>query len=417
MVFELLVLNLFIAMAPVLIYLILGERFSCLKAPPAIGVLEGLASLLCFYVSSSPEGFLFNLGFVSLILSAVYGGTVASLINYSFILISQALFTSLQVDDFALVTLMFLGIWILSRPFHPYTARQRVHTAILLSLIPSIGLLIILIANMNPERVTLFSKTSLPGYSPYEYIPLCSLNLLATLFASILVEFKIKRTNTFHPSFRMDNRNMITGAVASIAHEIGNPLTAVKGFLQLIRETGDRHHYVIIALEELKKAENIISDYLNFSKPRLHKMETFSMVQCIQHVIGTLEPLAVCNSIKLHSFFSRGAFYIHTDYRQLQQALINIVKNAIEASREHSHVCICLSEKRKRAEIRIMDQGKGMTPQELKRIGTLFYTTKETGTGLGTTTAVQIIEAMSGKIKYRSKKGKGTVCIISLPLY
>ncbi|MNE86416.1 Sporulation kinase E [compost metagenome] len=114
--------------------------------------------------------------------------------------------------------------------------------------------------------------------------------------------------------------------------------------------------------------------------------------------------------------YVRQNVFIHADTGQLQQALVNLVKNAIEASREHGVVLVELSQKGSHAEIRIRDNGKGMTPEEIQRIGTLFYTTKENGTGLGTTIALRIIEAMKGSILYESEVGKGTVCTITLPL-
>ena len=140
-----------------------------------------------------------------------------------------------------------------------------------------------------------------------------------------------------------------------------------------------------------------------------------SLSELIENITILLTPLASYKGIQFDSGVE-AQIYMHTDRSQLQQALVNVIKNAVEASMEKAVVQIKMVLKGKQAVIQIIDNGKGMTREEIQRIGTLFYTTKESGTGLGTSVAVRIIEAMKGSITYESEKGKGTVCTISLPL-
>jgi two-component system sporulation sensor kinase B len=217
---------------------------------------------------------------------------------------------------------------------------------------------------------------------------------------------------------RSEKLKTLGEVAASIAHEVRNPMTVVKGFLQLMSATiieGKNRRFLQFALDEIARAEAIINDYLNFSKPKLIKYEKFSLSDLIENITIMLTPLASYRGIQFVSGVEE-QIYMHTDRGQLQQALVNVIKNAVEASMEQSVVHIKLELKGDQAEIKIIDNGKGMTPEEIQRIGTLFYTTKESGTGLGTSVAVRIIEAMKGSVIYESEKGKGTVCTITLPL-
>src|SRR5687767_9900655 len=117
---------------------------------------------------------------------------------------------------------------------------------------------------------------------------------------------------------------------------IRNPLTVVQGFLQLMSATiveGKNRNYLQFALDELARAEVIIDDYLNFSKPKLTKYEKFSLSDLIENITILLTPLASYKGIQFDSQVEQ-QIYMHTDRGQLQQAVVNVIKNAVEASTE-----------------------------------------------------------------------------------
>lgn len=239
-------------------------------------------------------------------------------------------------------------------------------------------------------------------------------------FASMLLEINLERARMREEIQRAEKKlNTMGELAASVAHEIRNPLTVVKGFLQMMRpnENGSNQRYLAIALDELGRAEAIIGDYLNFfSKPKLERLERFAIADVLGGILLLLGPMASKNSIQLHSRLAAD-LYLYTDRNQLQQALVNLIKkNAIEASGEGSEIIVSLDEVEERGRIVIKDQGKGMSSEQLSRIGTLFFSTKEVGTGLGTAVAMRIVEAMNGKITYQSIEGIGTEVTVSLPL-
>lgn len=108
--------------------------------------------------------------------------------------------------------------------------------------------------------------------------------------------------------------------------------------------------------------------------------------------------------------------YIETDRSQLKQAFVNLLKNAIEATPAGGSVRAQLYSKKMNAITVITDTGKGMNAEQLSKIGTVFYSTKDEGTGLGTTVSIRIIETMKGRVAYKSEVGLGTEVTMILPL-
>ncbi|MGV3466333.1 MAG: ATP-binding protein, partial [Heyndrickxia sp.] len=180
-------------------------------------------------------------------------------------------------------------------------------------------------------------------------------------------------------------------------------------------QKGRNFEYLTLVLSELDRAESIISDYLNFAKPQaFQNPEYIKLDQIILDVTLLLESMAIKNGVILEHDIQEDIEY-QADKNQLKQAFVNLIKNSIEATPNGGKVHVFLALKEKEISIVIKDTGKGMTEDQLSRIGTLFYTTKDKGTGLGTIVSLKIIESMNGKINYRSKPNAGTEISISFP--
>ncbi|RCW42086.1 sensor histidine kinase [Paenibacillus prosopidis] len=415
MLLEKLFLNVLIVLAPVLVFTVFGDRSRYSNSPYAIGLLHGISSSLCLIFSYYALDLYWDLRYVPLVISTVYGGPVAGFINFLMILATRTyLGGDALLFGFISITLAFLGPLLFAKKIARLTGRRRIRAVVLISVIPSVVMLLILISYTFLKQVE----------KPLDFEPIWAvlffglIQTLGTWLSCTLQEFNFERALMKEEIQRAEKLKTLGEVAASIAHEIRNPLTVVQGFLQLMSATiveGKNRSYLQFALDELARAEVIINDYLNFSKPKLTKYENFSLSDLIENITILLTPLASYKGIQFDNQVEQ-QIHMYTDRGQLQQALVNVIKNAVEASPEKAVVQIKLVVKGDRVELKIIDKGKGMTPEEIKRIGTLFYTTKESGTGLGTSVAVRIIEAMKGSIVYESEKGKGTVCTISLPL-
>ncbi len=239
---------------------------------------------------------------------------------------------------------------------------------------------------------------------------------IAMVFGTLLHEEMNERKKMKEEMYRAEKLNTIGELAASIAHEVRNPLTVVKGFLQLLEkeEKGTKKNYYSISLSELNRAEEIISDYLNFAKPQFRHIEKVEISQLAREMIHLLNPYALKGNVELSIARSTEAF-IKTDRNQLKQALINLIKNAIEATPPEGKVRVHIEKNRENITVTIKDTGKGMTEEQLKRIGTLFYSTKEKGTGLGMMVSLRIIEEHGGTLMLTSEIGVGTEAIVVLP--
>jgi two-component system sporulation sensor kinase B len=415
MLLEKLFLNVLIVLAPVLVLTAFGDRWRYSKSPYTMGLLQGISSSFCLIFSYYALDLYWDLRYVPLVISTVYGGPIAGFINYLMILATRTYLGGNAIFfGFVSVTLAFLGPLLFAKKIARLTGRRRIRAVVLISIIPSFVMLLILIS------YTLLKQVEKPlNFEPIWAVLFFGLiQILGTWLSCTLQEFNFERAIMKEEIQRAEKLKTLGEVAASIAHEIRNPLTVVQGFLQLMSATiveGKNRNYLQIALDELARAEVIITDYLNFSKPKFTKLEKFSLSDLIESITILLTPLASYKGIQFDSQVEQ-QIYMHTDRGQLQQALVNVIKNAVEASTEKAVVQIKLALKGDRVELKIIDKGKGMTPEEIQRIGTLFYTTKESGTGLGTSVAVRFIEAMKGSIIYESEIGKGTICTISFPL-
>jgi two-component system sporulation sensor kinase B len=243
------------------------------------------------------------------------------------------------------------------------------------------------------------------------------IEIIAMVLVVLLIETVVEKDLMQQEIQKAEKLNTIGELAASIAHEVRNPLTVVKGFLQLMQKSEEKKEpdYLPLVLSELDRAEVIINDFLNFAKPQLDKVEEFPLHKLLFDIVTLLEPFAVKQNVTLIQNITSEVTVV-TDRNQLKQALINFIKNAIEATAGEGKVTVSMNVKKEEVDVVIKDNGKGMTKEQLARIGTLFYSTKEKGTGLGTTVSIRIIEAMNGTVFFESEQSVGTVVVIKLPL-
>lgn len=203
---------------------------------------------------------------------------------------------------------------------------------------------------------------------------------------------------------------------AGIAHEIRNPLTALKGFVQLMSaaNTNDAT-YLRIMQSELERIELIINELLVFSKPSNLSTEVQNVSALIKEVVGLMLPEASMKSIVISTWVESEALQITCDKNRIKQVLVNLVKNAIEAMSSGGHVSIQVRARNTDVVISVCDTGPGIPPETLERIGEPFYTTKATGTGLGILVSRKIVESHSGTLKIRSELDHGTEVEVAIP--
>lgn len=233
---------------------------------------------------------------------------------------------------------------------------------------------------------------------------------------------KEERLKTEALLMKTEKLSLVGELAAGVAHEIRNPLTSLKGFLQLMSERDpssvDAQFYDIM-LSEIDRINFISGELLLLAKPQAHSFTKVDLNEVCHQVLSLFETEANLHNVQFdykNQLFGSSAAMVVGDPNQIKQVLVNVVKNAMEAMDKGGKVKIRLELKGENHFcLKIQDFGKGMPKDRLDKLGEPFYTTKEKGTGLGLMVSFRIIEAHNGSIEVESELNKGTTVRVSLP--
>jgi two-component system, sporulation sensor kinase B len=408
---ETLLLNLFFIIFPFLFYqFIFKERIAAspIVKNALLYCIFTIPILLCMvFPVSNTNGFQINLHTIPFIMACFYSSPIVSVLIYISTIVARlsigggGQYITLISDTLAIVVAFLL--------MNAYRS-MKLPTKIVILCFISIGSKVIgKFANqiIDPDYVMNLHITF--------YLNEC-LFMAITLYTIEAILKNIQLKNDLVDSEKIKIASVIA---ASVAHEIRNPLTSVRGFIQLLCETSDITHekrqmYGRICLEELDRAQQIINDYLALAKPYPDVIEQIDIGEEITYVSTVLTSYGNLKGVELQVETEEN-LYVSGDRQKLRQSIINIGKNGIEAM-EHGGVLEFKAKKHNKEVILIIcDSGLGMTSEQVNRLGTPYFSTKDKGTGLGTLVSFNIIKNMLGKIKVESKVGVGTSFRISFP--
>lgn len=204
---------------------------------------------------------------------------------------------------------------------------------------------------------------------------------------------------------------------AGIAHEIRNPLTSLKGFLQLIKvDNSPKEEYFSIMNSEFDRIELILNELLLVAKPEKTQYEKCNIQNILQEVNTLLESQATLKDVRISMALEDYPIMVYCISNQIKQVFINLIKNGIDAMDKGGILYSSIKREKDEVIITIADQGEGIPEDKLKKLGQPFYSTKEKGTGLGLMVTYQIIENHQGSILVESKMNEGTTFTIKLPI-
>ncbi|PZE19839.1 ATP-binding protein [Paenibacillus xerothermodurans] len=204
---------------------------------------------------------------------------------------------------------------------------------------------------------------------------------------------------------------------AGIAHEIRNPLTTLKGFVQLMRKGTSDSYYLEVMHEELNRIESITSELLYLAKPQVLDIKQTNVNAMLEQVITLLQPECLLHSIVLTRAWANSLPPLSCVENRLKQVFINLLKNAIEAMPGGGEIVIATKHGEEGAMIvSIRDEGPGIPKERIEKLGQPFYSLKEKGTGLGLTICKQIVQEHNGSMIFNSELGVGTTVEVRLPV-
>jgi C4-dicarboxylate-specific signal transduction histidine kinase len=211
---------------------------------------------------------------------------------------------------------------------------------------------------------------------------------------------------------------------SGIVHETKNHLASIKGYCQLLssRIYDDQLNNYIKRIETITADVNrVIIDFLSLSKPAETIMDIVSLNEIIESMRYMLESPSFMKGVKINIVLSEDIGDIKADEYQIKQVILNMAKNAIEAMADTEEARLDIHTARStdgnRMILTIADNGRGMPQKHIEQLGTPFFTTKDTGTGLGLSVYYRIIKEHDGYIEVMSKEGAGTTFNIFFPCY
>jgi signal transduction histidine kinase len=202
---------------------------------------------------------------------------------------------------------------------------------------------------------------------------------------------------------------------AKLSHELKNPLTAIKTLVQVVhRSSADPvvAKQLEVVEREIERMYFMLQCHLGFSRPGGLEPAEVELAEVAESVMALLEGRAKAAAVSLAR---KGSARATVDSKLIRGALLNLVGNAIDACAPGCRVEIALDEDGGNVRVAVVDNGRGMAPEVVQRVGTPFFTTRECGTGLGVVLARAAFEQHGGTVEYQSAPGQGTTVLATLP--
>lgn len=209
---------------------------------------------------------------------------------------------------------------------------------------------------------------------------------------------------------------------AGMAHEIRNPLSSIKGFAQFFLKKNPAgsvdHKYSEVMIKEVERLNRVITNLLDFARPKEPIKEKASIAELIHHNLDLIQQHADSKDIQIIADINEDIPQLDFDKDQMTQVLLNIALNGLDAIEEEGKLWVrCFRDQDdKIVVIEIEDTGDGIAEEELSMIFDPFYSTKKSGTGLGLAIAHRIVENHNGILSVKSNQESGTIFRIELPI-
>ncbi len=410
---ESLLINILFVLLPILVFQIFYINMNSKYKNIILATVFSFSIVICMNFSfANFEGHLFDLRNIPFVLGALYGGKRVAIflyfvfLGYRFYLGGAGIVMAVFDSSLLLIVLLF----ILIPKYQTYSLRTKISCS--MALLGFVAIISLIVCH------TLFGFIfHAPIVILAAFVVAQALTIgLSVYFLEYLITIDTMKKQLYHN----EKLKSLSEMAASISHEVRNPLTVTRGFIQLLKSPGideeKKNSYLNLSLLELDRAESIISDYLTFARPHENiELEVLNVSEEVNYVVNVMQPYALMQNVAIKKELPANDLYIVGNKRQFHQCFINLAKNAIEAIQNGGKLEFKVNIEADKVIIQLTDTGIGMSSEQVARLGVPYFTNKEKGTGLGTMVAFSIVKAMKGEIDVTSRVNEGTTFTISIP--
>ncbi|MDR3541488.1 MAG: PAS domain S-box protein [Desulfosporosinus sp.] len=216
---------------------------------------------------------------------------------------------------------------------------------------------------------------------------------------------------------KLDRLNIVGQLAAGIAHEVRNPMTTVRGYLQLLGANPEyeaKKSTFDLMISEVDRANSIITEFLSLAQSKPSELISKSLNDIINNLYPLLEADAFTQNKQIY-FMPWEIPNLELNAKEISQLILNLTRNGLEAMEERGSLTIKSYVKNSEVVLEVADEGCGIQPEHISKVGTPFFTTKATGTGLGLASSYKIAESHSAKVRIESSPS-GTTFFVHFPI-
>lgn len=407
--------NIFFIIFPIIVYQMLataGQRNFFVSHRVTMTVLFSISIILCmlFPYQFLTDQYIFDLRQVPMIVGALYGGPIVSAMLF---LVSSIGRIFIGGDGMYIAILnqfaIAAGVPFL-RPLY-----MRINRLGKIALVFCISIASLL---FNMFAGAFFFGDPLDDIIGIWVMLMLNQGTIIVLTA-LLIEHMQRQEYMYNSLLKHEKMETVSHFAAAVSHELRNPLQSIKGFIQLMKEYEYSREKQVefhdLILREINVAEDLIDDYLVYAKPTYGQLEPTAVAAEVRHVLKIMAPYATGKDVEVHYAEMDEAVEILVDRHKFQQALVNIVRNGIEAMPDGGVLSISVKSSPAKVWVEVTDEGVGMTKEEVQRLGEPYFSNKIKGTGLGLMVTYSIVSQMNGQVLVDSEKGKGTEFTLEFP--
>lgn len=215
----------------------------------------------------------------------------------------------------------------------------------------------------------------------------------------------------------LEKEKTLKDSLFKITHEVKNPIAVCKGYLSMMNpeDSKEVRKYNEIILSEINRTLDIMDNFSRYTKIKV-ELDIMDVDSLIIDTIKNMNIMFKEYGIKVNYCYDGDEVFVNGDYARLKQVLVNVLKNSVEAINGEGVIDIGLRTTKKNVIVSIRDNGPGIRKEDLDKIGELFYSSKDSGCGIGVALCYEIVKLHGGEMKYKSVFGKYTEVVIKIPI-